>query len=120
MERLFADDPEMVVWWATELECVSAFGRLERERLLSPEGATSALRRLDEFKAAWKEVEPVEATRRTARRLLRVHPLQPGDSLQLGAAVLASADDPASLEFVCLDARLSEAAQREGFPVVSS
>jgi len=25
-------DPDLVVWWATEVECVSALARLEREQ----------------------------------------------------------------------------------------
>jgi hypothetical protein len=38
--------------------------------------------------------------------------------LQLSAALAAAADHPASLEFTSLDARLADAARREGFPVL--
>jgi predicted nucleic acid-binding protein len=120
LESVYSEDPEIAAWWAAELECVSAVARLEREGLVSSGSATSALRRLDELRAAWREVEPVEAVRRTARRLLRVHPLRAADSLQLAAAVVAAEGDPASLEFVTLDARLAGAAEREGFRLLDA
>jgi uncharacterized protein len=110
----------MSVWWGTELECVSAVARREREGLATRRAAEQALDRLDQFRAAWEEVEPHETLRRTARRLLRVHALRAGDSLQLAAAIAASEGDPSTLEFVCLDARLVEAAEREGFVVVGA
>jgi len=63
----------------------------------------------------WHEVQPVEAVRRTAMRLLRVHNLRAADSLQLAAALTACEGNPASLPFVCLDQRLRLAAERRGF-----
>ena len=65
-----------------------------------------------------REVLPADSVRASAQRLLRVHPLRAADSLQLAAALLACEQDPPSLELVCLDDRLAEAAGREGFPVV--
>jgi hypothetical protein len=56
--------------------------------------------------------------RRTAERLLRTHPLRAADSLQLAAALIAADHDPSNLEIVCLDARLTSAARREGFAVL--
>jgi hypothetical protein len=53
-----------------------------------------------------------------ASRLLRVHPLRAADALQLAAALAAAKGDPSSLDVVCLDQRLSEAARREGFRVL--
>jgi uncharacterized protein len=61
---------------------------------------------------------PADAVRRTAERLLRVHPLRCADSLQLAAALISADHDPATLEIVCLDARLTGAARREGFAVL--
>ena len=40
------------------------------------------------LKLAWHEVQPVEVLKETAVRLLRVHALRAGDSLQLAAAAL--------------------------------
>ena len=59
-----------------------------------------------------------DPVRNIAQRLLRTHPLHSADSIQLAAAIVAAELEPASLEFVCLDDRLSEAAMREGFRVV--
>jgi predicted nucleic acid-binding protein len=112
-----AQDPVMCVWWATEIECVSALSRLEREGALTDRAITMALERLDRLGEGWNEVQPTAALRGAARRLLRVHTLRGADSLQLAAAVIASEGLPASLKVVTLDERLAAAARREGFPV---
>jgi predicted nucleic acid-binding protein len=91
--------------------------RLERDGSLSAAGATAALERLDALAEAWNEIQPVEAARMAARRLLRVHALRAADALQLAAAVVGSEGSPASLEIVTLDERLLDAARREGFAV---
>ena len=114
----FARDPEVVAWWVTELECVSALTRLEREGALTATSIADALHRLDELSMGWREVQPIGRVRQIASRLLRVHPLRAGDALQLGAAIVASEDQPATLPFVTLDDRLATAAEREGFATV--
>lgn len=43
--------------------------------------------------------------------------LTAADSLQLAAALIGADHDASTLEIVCLDARLSAAARREGFTV---
>ncbi len=110
-------DPVMCVWWATEVECVSALARLEREGALTDTGMTDALQRLDQLAESWNEILPVVAVHSAARRLLRVHALRAADALQLAAAVVAAEGQPASLELVTLDERLAAAARREGFTV---
>ena len=116
--REFELDPEVVAWWATEAECVSALARLERDDSLTAPSMAEGLRRLDGLARAWREVQPVTAVRTTAIRLLRVHPLRAADALQLGAAIVAAENHPASLQIVTLDERLAQAAEREGFAVV--
>lgn len=116
---LLEQDPVMVVWWGTPVECVSAIARREREAALTVAEASAALERLRSLVVEWNEVQPVDSLRGTAQRLLRVHPLRASDSLQLAAAILAAEHEPAALEFVCLDERLNDAASREGFRVVS-
>ena len=111
-------DPEVVVWWATEVECESGIARGEREGLLTGAEGTLARERLEELRERWVEVEPAEPQRKAARRLLRTHPLRAGDALQLSAALVAAEADPVTLELVTLDDRLAEAARREGFQVV--
>ena len=116
--REYELDPEVVAWWATEAECVSALARLERDGDLTAASMGEALRRLSALTKAWREVQPVTAVRTTAIRLLRVHPLRTADALQLGAAIAAAEDHPAVLPLVTLDDRLAQAAEREGFVVV--
>jgi uncharacterized protein len=120
MEEVARDDPAMLVWWATESECVSAIARLERQGDLSSDTTAAALGHLDLLAESWNEVQPVEAVRRTARRLLRVHTLRAADALQLAAAVVAAEGQPSSLDIVSLDDRLGEAARREGFVVIEA
>jgi len=107
-------DPELLVWWATGTECVSALARVERDGL----DAAESLSRLDVLAEAWHEVAATDPVRRTAARLLRTHTLRASDALQLAAAIVASEGEPRSLPFVTLDERLADAASREGFPVV--
>jgi uncharacterized protein len=112
------EDTQMLAWWGTSLEIVSAFARREREGALSADEVTVALGALRQLADGWHEVVPSDSVRRTAERLSRVHPLRAADSLQLAAAVTAADYDPSTLEFVCLDARLNAAARREGFVVI--
>lgn len=111
-------DPHVIVWWTTEIECVSAIARREREGVLDPSDVVAATARLAMLRAAWEEITPGARLRQTAGRLLRVHPLRAADALQLAAAIAAADDDPRSLPFVTLDERLARAAEREGFPVI--
>lgn len=113
-----ARDVEMTTWWGTQVECVSAAARLEREGRLTPALAEEVYLRLGRLAAGWVEVLPSERLRATAERLLRVHPLRAGDALQLAAGIVAAEDHTASMPFVTSDARLGLAAQREGFEVI--
>lgn len=110
-------DPDVLVWWATPVECVSALTRLERAGRLPGRSMGAALRRLDALARAWQEVQPFDHVRQTATRLLRVHPLRAGDAFQLGAALAAAENHPETLPFVTLDDRLADAAEKEGFPI---
>jgi uncharacterized protein len=118
LEAALDDDPTMLVWWASEVECESAISRLERDDELSEASALHARERLNALAAQWNEIQPVHGIRATARRLLRTHRLRAADSLQLAAALTASEGDPASIETVVLDTRLTEAARREGLTVL--
>lgn len=111
-------DPNLVVWWGTGVECVSAFTRLEREGKITAAELVAAIANLSALAPSWQEVQPAARVRQTAERLLRVHPLRAGDAFQLAAAVIAADGSPETLPFVTLDGRLARAAEREGFPVV--
>ena len=118
MERRFAEDPEIVTWWGSSLECYSALMRLAREGRLGRSEQSQAERRLTELRRNWDEVMPTESARRGAERLLRLHVLRAADALQLAAALAATGQEADRMEMLCLDARLSEAARREGFTVI--
>jgi hypothetical protein len=47
VENVLVQDPLMLVWWATEVECASAIARLEHEDSLSEKAILLALQRLD-------------------------------------------------------------------------
>ena len=115
---MIENDLHVVVWWATEVECLSAIARREREGILDPGDLVVATGRLTALAASWEEVQPAERVRRMAGRLVRTHPLRAEDALQLAAAIVAADGEPRSLPFVTLDERLARAAEREGFAVV--
>lgn len=89
--------------------------RLVREGRFQENQVFLALRRLSQLKESWSEVQPGLLVRENAERLLRMHPLRAADSLQLAAAVVTSENRPNTLKFVCLDERLRNAAEKEGF-----
>lgn len=114
----YREQPEIVAAWSASVECVSALARLEREGRLESSAVTQAMRQLQELQEAWHEVQAIEPVRQMACRLLRVHPLRAADSLQLASALIAAGSHAKQWGFVCLDARLGEAAEREGFKVL--
>lgn len=114
----YGNNPGIVAWWGTPVECASALARLERETRLNSAEVTQALGQLATLQAAWHEVQPLDGVRQIAQRLLRLHPLRAADSLQLAAALLVCEHRPQGWQFVCLDTRLSLAAEREGFMVI--
>lgn len=118
LRDILTADMEMLVWWGSSIECVSALARREREGLLAMAQAESALSLLRHFADSWEEIAPSDAIRNTAQRLLRTHALRAADSVQLAAAIAAANHDAAHLEFVCLDDRLAAAARREGFVLI--
>ena len=111
-------DGALVVWWGSIVESYSAFARLRRDRSLSPDDETEGVMVLSELADAWTEIEPSDDIREITRRLLQNYPLRAADSLQLAAALVWCDKSPKGHHFVCLDARLREAAAKEGFTVL--
>lgn len=118
VERWLEEDADVVTWTLAEIEILSALHRLVRAGALSEEAARRAESTATELVRAAHVVTDVERVKGLARRLLRVHELRAADALQLAAA-LAWADGPATgLAFHTFDARLGNAAHREGFRVL--
>ena len=118
LQALANRDSDLLVWWGSQVECVSALARLERSALLDRNGAALAFDRLKQLADGWHEIEPSELVRENALRFLRVHPLRAAGALQLAAAFLAAERRPPSLEVVTLDDRLADAARKEGFELI--
>ena len=118
--RLLAEDKDMVVWLLTPVEVISALTRRLRERTLRPSDFRKAKEQLVLLEQAWSEVVSVERARERARRLLESHPLRAADALQLAAALVVSEERPEELPFVTLDERLGQAAEKEGFTLLTT
>ena len=117
MRAALRDDPAMVVWWGTLLECRSALARLLRGDILDVEQEESARQPLRLLAESWTEILPGTQLRQQAIRSLSVHDLRAADSLQLAAALVWSGNDPVDHYLVCLDNRLRSAGRKEGFSI---
>src|SRR4030043_1988573 len=85
VKRLIKADEDLVVWWATRVECLSALSRRRREGVLNTESEFKAKIILSTLSAEWSEVQPSELVRQRVERLLAIHTLTSGDAFQLGA-----------------------------------
>ena len=111
------EDEDIVVWWMTHVECLSALSRRKREGVLTSDDEGKARAVLDALASGWSEVQPTEMVRQRVERLLSIHPLRTADAFQLAAALIWSQETPRGLEFVCLDNNLRESALKEGFSI---
>ena len=110
----YQSDREKTLWWATELECISALESKRRSpKELGADEYQQALARIGRLVEAANVVAPAESVLSTAKELLVRYPLRAADSFQLAAATVAGVSD-----FVCLDNRLRDAARAEGFTVL--
>lgn len=111
------EDSDVVMWTLTEVELRSALTRLGREGRLSSKEVQDASRRVEEFRSRVHVVSLESGVKSRAKRLLGVHTLRAADALQLAAALVSCSDEPSGYELITLDARLVDAARREGFHV---
>ncbi len=118
LRRIARSQGAPVVWWASPVEICSALERQRRLGQLAPGETRMALLALEELASAWHEVQPIRSVRGRALRLLAVHSLRAADAMQLAAALIWAEEKPVGRAFVCLDARLREAAGREGFTIL--
>ena len=113
-----SEDDQIVTWAWTRTEITSAIERRTREGSLSRLQRREVLRRFEAFAGSWDEVTDVLAVRSRANAVLARHPLRAADAGQLGAALLIQEQLAGALTFVCLDHRLSSAAELESLRVV--
>ena len=118
LRNLFRKDQQMIVWWGSRLETLSALARNLREGHLNNHEVHMARAKLEQLLDSAFHIEPSEHVLERAERLLFTHMLRAADSLQLAGALIANYDKPKGKEFVCLDHRLREAAMKEGFNII--
>ncbi|MYC88559.1 MAG: type II toxin-antitoxin system VapC family toxin [Gemmatimonadales bacterium] len=114
------EDDHVVTWAWTRTEITSAIERRAREGALTRRQRRTVLDRLRSFAAGWDEVIDVLSVRARANAVLARHPLRAADAGQLGAALLVNEQLSDPLVFLCLDQRLSDAAEREGLGVADT
>lgn len=117
---LLRGDRRLAMWWGSPVECQSAVYRCHRTTPLRPEVLEEIRQRLATMVTNADIVAPTTGLRDGAGQLLAAHPLRAGDALQLAAALVWCDGVPAGEAFVCLDARLRDAAGRAGFSVLPS
>ena len=118
LKKIAQKDTEIVTWWATVVECFSAFARLRRDGILHKNGEIQARNLLTRLTQEWTELAPSNQIKENAARALLLHPLRAADSLQLAAALVWANQQGTNHDFVCLDVCLREAAHNEGFSVL--
>lgn len=118
MRGILSQDDVMAVFYATKIECVSAFSRRLREGSMDQSSFDGAIDILIALLEHWMEILPTHDLRLDAEALLTFHPLKTADALQLAAALLWCEGESGGREFVSLDDRLRQAADTEGFTVL--
>lgn len=118
LQAVLRKDNDIMVWWGTVVECMSAVARAERSRSVAPRDIERARRTLRGLRDRWNEIHPSDEVRERAGAGVFRHPLRAADSLQLGAALTWARGRPAGHGFLSLDDRLAGAARREGFDLV--
>ena len=80
VKHLLKSDEDIVVWWATRAECLSALARRRRDGMLSIHAEVRAKAILSVLSGEWSEVQPSELVRQRTERILQVHPLRAAES----------------------------------------
>ena len=105
----------MVVWWVTPVEIASALRRLVRMKQLTPDEWVTSRRLALDLAESWQVVQPSNALRDHATRLVDRYDLKAADGMQLAAALEWCDKAPRGEVFLTADQRLREAAVLSGF-----
>jgi predicted nucleic acid-binding protein len=106
---------EVVVWWATAVEIASALARLARMKQLDSGAWVQARGLAAALAERWSVVQPSDALRAHATRLVNQYDLRAADALQLAAALEWCEKLPQGRVFVTADQALQQAALVSGF-----
>lgn len=110
--------PQIIVWWATGVECTSALRRLEQAQALTAQETQQALLELNLLRQRWTEIAALDEVRNRAEQLLGNHGLRAADALQLAAALVWCSAFPKGKAIIGDDGKLLDAAANEGFTIV--
>jgi uncharacterized protein len=116
--ELFKADREILTWEMSWVELISVVERRAREGSLRLEQRVEVLTKVHRFFEGVALVNDLEAVRVQSFSLLARYALRAADAQQLAAASVAANGKPNALAFVCFDAKLADAASREGFQVI--
>ena len=118
LRMIVREDDQIATWSWTRTEVVAAIERRAREGIHSRHQRLDILIDLDSFAVTWDEITDTLVIRTRAHSVLSRHALKAADAGHLGSALLVQDQLNEPLDFVCLDHRLSSAAQLEGLRVV--
>jgi len=104
-----------VVWWATPVEIASALRRLVRMKQLTPDEWVTSRRLALDLAESWQVVQPSNALREHATRLVDRYDLKAADAMQLAAALAWCENVPRGEIFLTAEQKLREAAVLSGF-----
>jgi uncharacterized protein with PIN domain len=68
VRRLTTEDPTIVVWWGTRVECMHAICRCRREDRIDDQGEHRARNVLEALAERWLEMQPTSALRSEAEQ----------------------------------------------------
>jgi predicted nucleic acid-binding protein len=108
---------DAVVWWSAPVEIASALARLLRMKQLDPGEYSSASKLAGRLADSWSVIQPSNALRGRATKLLDRFDLRAADALQLAAALEWCEGAAQGHTFLTADQRLREAALQVGFEV---
>lgn len=106
---------EVAIWWATPVEIASATARLLRMSLIKSTEWNHAQKIASILADSWSVIEPSNALRTTAERLVRTYDLRAADAFQLAAALEWCKHTPRGQIFLTADDRLLQSALLAGF-----
>lgn len=104
-----------VIWWATPVEIASALARLARTKEINSSDWAKARQVAAALADEWSVIQPSNALRAHAARLVDRYDLRAADALQLAAALIWRENAPQGEVFLTADQKLREAAVLSGF-----
>jgi predicted nucleic acid-binding protein len=104
-----------VVWWGTPVEIASALARLVRTREISSNEWAKARQVAMALADEWSVIQPSNALRDHATRLVDRYDLKAADATQLAAALDWCENAPRGEIFLTADQKLRETAVLSGF-----